>query len=202
MSEQYLLFLNNFKSHLEQLKACQTKVNNRCEKSFKLQEKYVEYLSPIKEKIYNIFNDFSANLSEISLPKLNEFSTNLTFLREENNFYINSFDVLASGESEIKKELKGELSKINFLVDAALKLKFFIVDRFEKIVEKFKEENHDEMMQIKNDAVKITDEINIKASLLNAQTTLLFANEMECSSKLQTLEATINELIKRFSSVG
>lgn len=202
MSEQYLLFLNNFKSHLEQLKTCQVKVSSRCEKSFKIQEKYIEYISPIKEKIYSIFNEFSANLAEISLPKLNEYSTNLTFLREENNFYINSFDVLASGESELKKELKSELSKINFLVDAALKLKFFIVDRFGKIIEKFSSENHDELTQIKEEAVRITDEINIKASLLNAQTTLLFASEMECASKLQTLEATINELNKRFTSVG
>ena len=202
MNEQYLLHLNNFKSHLEQLKICKGKVDSRCEKAISLQVEYAKYLEPITKKTGELFAQFENSLNELSLTKLNELNTALTFIREENNFFVNSFDVLSSGESETKKNLKNEISKINFLVDAALKLKFFVSDRFGKIIEKYNEEDHTELTQTKEEAVKITDELNIKASIINAKASLLFASEMEASSKLQTLEITINELIKRFSSVG
>lgn len=202
MNEQYLLHLNNFKSHLEQLKICKDKVNTRCEKAVKLQEEYAKYLAPITAKTAEIFNNFESSINDLSLTKLNEIATSLTFVREENNFYVNSFDVLSSGENELKANLKGEISKINFLVDAALKLKFFVSDRFGKIIDKYNDEDHAELTAVKEEAVKITDELNIKASIINAKTSVLFAKEMECSSKLQTLEVTVNELTKRFSSVG
>lgn len=202
MNEQYLLHLNNFKSHLEQLKICKGKVDARCEKASALQKDYANYLAPILQKTNELFENFKGSISELSLTKLNEFNTTLAFIREENNFFVNSFDVLSSGENELKSNLKNEVSKINFLVDAALKLKFFVSDRFGKIVEKYSDENHDELTTVKDEAIKITDELNIKASLINATASLLFASEMEASSKLQSLEITIGELIKRFSSIG
>lgn len=202
MNEQYLLHLNNFKSHLEQLKICKGKVDSRCEKAISLQNEYSNYLSPILKKTNEIFASFQNAINDLSLTKLNEFNTSLTFIREENNFFVNSFDVLSSGENEVKKNLKAEISKINFLVDAALKLKFFVSDRFGKIIEKYNEENHEELTKVKDEAIKITDELNIKASIINAKTSILFAEEMEASSKLQSLEITIGELIKRFSSIG
>ena len=128
MNEQYLLHLNNFKSHLEQLKICKGKVDTRCEKASSLQKEYADYLTPILQKTGELFDNFRNSINELSLTKLNEFNTSLAFIREENNFFVNSFDVLASGENDLKSNLKNEISKINFLVDAALKLKFFVLN--------------------------------------------------------------------------
>ena len=60
MNEQFLLHLNNFKSHLEQLTICKGKVDSRCEKAISLQNKYADYLKPIIEKSNNLFDEFES----------------------------------------------------------------------------------------------------------------------------------------------
>lgn len=202
MNEQYLLHLNNFKSHLEQLKLCKTKVLDRNEKVIKLNSKYLNYLTPIITSVNSLYSNFKSEIESLSLDKLNKTTSEISSIRKENDFYVNQYDVLSTGEGDTKKEIKSEISKINFLVEAAVKLKFFINDRYLKIIEKFSSEDTGELLAIKNEACALTDEINLTASVTNAKITFSFSAEIELSGKIQTIETVTSELIKRFSSLN
>lgn len=202
MNEQYRLHLNNFKNHLEQLKLCKSKVLDRNEKVIKLNSKYLNYLSPIISSTQALYTSFKNEIENLSLEKINEVTSEIANIRKNNDFYVNQYDILSSGEGDTKKEIKSEISKINFLVEASVKLKIFINDRYAKIIEKFSTEDNDELLAIKNESCLVADTINLTASVTNAKITFAFSAEIELSGKLQALETITSELTKRFSSLN
>jgi len=202
MDEQYGLFLNNFKEHFKQLAMCKEKSNDVLSKTEKLSESYVNNLNNIEKDVNKLVNEFKANLENVTIDMVEKASIDATLVRENNNFFITSFDCLSTGECDTKKQIKANISKLNLLLEAALKLKFFITDRAQKVKAKFPSENHKELDEIVKNTSLIADEINLKISKLNANVAFNFALELELNSKLQTFEAVISELKKRFDSLN
>ena len=202
MDEQYKLFMNNFNEHFNQLKMCETKVNDVLDKTTKLSEKYIKNLNETKTDVTNLVDTFYAGINTVTADKIEEASINANLVRERNSFFVTSYDCLSTGECDTKKQIKAYVGKLNLLLEASLKLKFFIVDRAEKVKAKFPSENHKDLDELTQNTIKIADDINIKASKLNASVAFSFALELELNSKLQTFEAVVSELKKRFSSLG
>lgn len=202
MDEQYKLFMNNFNEHFNQLKMCETKVSDVLDKTNKLCDKYTKNLNATKKDVANLVDTFYADLNNVTADKIEEASINANLVRERNSFFVTSYDCLSTGECDTKKQIKTYVGKLNLLLEASLKLKFFIVDRAEKVKAKFPSENHKALDELAQNTIKIADEINIKASKLNASVAFSFALELELNSKLQTFEAVVSELKKRFNSLG
>ena len=202
MNEKNSMFLNNFKEHFKQLNMCETKANDVLDKTSKLCSSYIKNLNAIEKDVTKLVDEFKAKLNTISSDEIEQASIEATLVRERNNFFITSFDCLSTGECDIKKQIKANVGKLNLLLEAALKLKFFILDRAEKVKAKFPEENHKELDEIIANTIILADKINMAISKLNAEVAFNFALELELNSKLQTFEAVVSELKKRFSSLN
>ncbi len=202
MNEQYNMFINSFKEHFKQLDMCKTKSKTVLEKTEKLMENYVANLNKIEKDVNKLVDGFKQKVNSISSDDIEQANIDSTLVREQNNFFITSFDCLSTGECDTKKQVKANISKLNLLLEAALKLKFFIEDRAEKVKVKFPDENFKELNDIVKNTIEMADEINISVSKLNARVALNFGLELELNSKLQTFEAVISELKKRFGQLG
>lgn len=202
MDEQFNLFINNFKEHFKQLTMCKTKSGDVLEKTEKLLGNYVKNLENVEKDVNKLTQDFKQKLNNVNADDVEQASIEATLVRERNNFFVTSFDCLSTGECDTKKQVKANVSKLNLLLEAALKLKFFISDRAEKVKTKFPNENFKELDDIVKNTIEVADEINISISKLNARVAFNFGLELELNSKLQTFEAVVSELKKRFGSLN
>ncbi len=199
MDNEYILHLNNFKQHLQQLEICDKKVKDKQSKVNLLLNSYSEKTNKASEEINCLINNFKQNVEKITLDEIDEISIKITTLREKHDFFGASINVLNSDSSEVKKEITTELNKLNLLAEAASKLKVFIDDRFLKVKAKFPRENHSELDAVYNKSVKISTVVNEIVGRLSAKVSFAIASEMEASTKLQTMESVVAGLKKKLS---
>lgn len=199
MNSEYILHLNNFKQHLEQLENCKQKVTDKTAKVNNLLGLYAEKLNKASDEINKVINNLRQNVDNVNLDQIDEISIKITTLREEHNFFGTSINILNSDSSEVKKEITTELNKLNLLAEASSKLKVFIDDRLLKVKAKFSRENHTELNRVYNSSVAISTWVNDVVGRLSAKISFAIASEMEASTKLQTLESVVSGLKKKLS---
>lgn len=199
MSDDFSQFLNYFRSHLNEIKKCDEKIDDILAETKTAISSLEKEIKNANENLTSLFDEFELSLPKIDLNQIEKESQKCENAKKLSLFIQTKKDE----QSSPSQTIKSNVAKLNLLLEAVERSKFFITSRVPKVVDKFEGQvDVSELFAISKTATKIFEDQSKIICKTNAKAAIVLAKEIEARSKMQTLEAILQDLKKRLSNIA
>lgn len=199
MEHDFGAYVDYFKNNLKELKMCGDKVVELSAPTKATLAAFRQKVDAADKQIGSLFGGFMLDEKSISMEQIEKQILAARALKQKCELF--SIDALGGQDKSEIGLLRTNVSKLNLLLEASMRIKVTTDARVPKVVEKFPDADMKMLDKIVQAIAVVAITINKEVSALNAQIGFVLAKEIELTSRIATFDAIVAQLQKRFAAV-